>query len=148
MTLQSSPNSIGQKSAALPPAPPKQTSKVPANIIWSADQKVLIDTVKHYLVVLQEWRAEGRAQKRLPVAPTLLVVGGTGNGKTTTLSKITEMYAEYNLPLVSATMTGVLFLKISLTDSEAQLTALVCRCCCWDTPELCYSSHWVRHQGL
>jgi hypothetical protein len=72
----------------LPPAPPKQTSKVPANIIWSVDQKVLIDTVEHYLDQLQEWRAEGRAQKRLPVAR---------NGKTTTLSKITEMYAEYNL---------------------------------------------------
>jgi hypothetical protein len=91
------------------PAPPKQTTKATANIIWSADQTVLIDTVEHFLDQLQQCRAKGRAQKWLPAAPTLIVrvVGCPGYGKITTLSKITELYAEYNLPQVSAAMTGV-----------------------------------------
>jgi hypothetical protein len=86
---------------------PQQSSKVPSDIIWSLDQKELIDTVEHYLNQLQDWRNAGSSAKHLPTAPKILVLGGPGNGKTTALSRIAELYAEYNFPLLSSTMTGM-----------------------------------------
>jgi predicted NACHT family NTPase len=80
---------------------------VPSDIIWSLDQKELIDTVEHYLNQLQDWRNAGSSAKHLPTAPKILVLGGPGNGKTTALSRIAELYAEYNFPLLSSTMTGM-----------------------------------------
>ena len=64
-------------------APPESSSKVPADILWPPDQKELIDTVERYLHQMQEWRNAGSSARRLSVAPTLLVLGDPGNGKTT-----------------------------------------------------------------
>jgi flagellar biosynthesis GTPase FlhF len=94
----------------LPPVQPKQQSKIAANISWSQDQKRLIDEVTAYLNKVQEWRNNGSRKAELPKGPLILVLGGPGVGKTTVLSRITELCVEYNLPLLCAAMTGIIII--------------------------------------
>jgi len=53
-------------------------------------------------------RNNGSRKADLPKGPLILVLGGPGVGKTTVLSRITELCVEYNLPLLCAAMTGII----------------------------------------
>ena len=93
-----------KKRPAYIPAP--QASKLPDDISWSPAQKALIDEVEQYLIQLQAWRLGGGTRDALPLAPVLVVLGAPGVGKTTVLSRIVDMCAEYDFPLICAAMTG------------------------------------------
>lgn len=86
--------------------PEPQASKLPDDIQWSTAQKALIDEVEQYLIKIQAWRSGGGSRDNLPPAPVLVVLGAPGVGKTTVLSRIVDMCAEYDFPLICAAMTG------------------------------------------
>ena len=77
MEKQSKSSSRSSRKKRSPAQPPKPSGP-DHNLLWSEQQKAIIDCVSDYLQKIAVWREHGSLPNELPIAPKLLLFGGPG----------------------------------------------------------------------